>query len=92
MKFFNCRSNSLRLWMPQLFAMIESYKSTFMKNDNHVSGLQSSFCYMLEKSSLNSTRYVNETISNDPVACVPVSYLSDVNKLRSQFMGSEFEK
>lgn len=83
MRFFNCRSNSLRLWMPQLFAMIESYKNTFMKNDNRVSSLQPSFCYMLgqEKLHLNSTRYVNETMNNDAFACVPVSYLSDVNKL-----------
>lgn len=82
MRFFNGRSNSLRLWMPQLFTMIENYKNTFMKNDN-VSSLQPSFCYMLgqEKSHFNSTGYVNETMSNDAVACVPVSYLSDVNKL-----------
>ncbi|XP_011256328.1 synaptic vesicle glycoprotein 2B isoform X1 [Camponotus floridanus] len=73
-------SNSLRLWMPQLFAMIESYKNTVMKNDNHVSGLQSSFCYMLgqEKLHLNSTRYINETINNDAVACVPMEMNSQV--------------
>ncbi|XP_029664933.1 synaptic vesicle glycoprotein 2B-like isoform X2 [Formica exsecta] len=72
-------SNSLRLWMPQLFAMIESYKSTLMKDDDHVSGLQPSFCYMLgqEKSYLNSTRYVNET-SNSTVACVPAELNSRV--------------
>ncbi|XP_014475721.1 PREDICTED: synaptic vesicle glycoprotein 2B [Dinoponera quadriceps] len=64
-------SNSLRLWMPQLFAMIESYKNNLLKDDKHALGLQPSFCYMLgqEKSHHNSTRYVNETM--DKVACVP---------------------
>ncbi|XP_072747274.1 synaptic vesicle glycoprotein 2B isoform X2 [Anoplolepis gracilipes] len=73
-------SNSLRLWMPQLFAMIESYKSTLMKNDKRISGLQPSFCYMLgqEKSHLNSTQYVNETINNSTVACVPAELNSQV--------------
>ncbi|XP_011161791.1 synaptic vesicle glycoprotein 2B isoform X2 [Solenopsis invicta] len=72
-------SNSLRLWMPQLFAMIESYKSTLMKNDNHISGLQPSFCYMLgqEKSHLNSTQYA-ETLSNSTVVCVPAELNSRV--------------
>lgn len=73
-------SNSLRLWMPQLFAMIESYKSTLMKNDSHVSGLQPSFCYMLvqEESFLNSTRYVNETINNGTVTCISAELNSRV--------------
>ncbi|CAL1685405.1 unnamed protein product [Lasius platythorax] len=73
-------SNSLRLWMPQLFAMIESYKSTLMKNDNRVSGLQPSFCYMLiqENLYLNSTRYANEMINNGTVACVPAELNSRV--------------
>lgn len=65
-------SNSLRLWMPQLFAMIESYKNNLMKNDNHVSGLQPSFCYMLgqEKAYVNLTHY-NGTMSNATSVCVP---------------------
>ncbi|XP_036148694.1 synaptic vesicle glycoprotein 2C isoform X4 [Monomorium pharaonis] len=72
-------SNSLRLWMPQLFAMIESYKSTLMKNDSHISGLQPSFCYMLgqEKSHLNLTQYVSKT-SNFTVVCVPAELNSRV--------------
>ncbi|XP_011872585.1 PREDICTED: synaptic vesicle glycoprotein 2B-like isoform X2 [Vollenhovia emeryi] len=72
-------SNSLRLWMPQLFAMIESYKNTLMKNDSHVSGLQPSFCYMLgqEQSYLNSTQYINETMSNSTV-CIPAELNSRV--------------
>ncbi|XP_011700162.1 PREDICTED: synaptic vesicle glycoprotein 2B-like isoform X2 [Wasmannia auropunctata] len=65
-------SNSLRLWLPQLFAMIESYKSTLMKDDSHVTGLQPSFCYMLgqEKSLLNSTHYANENMGNVTTVCV----------------------
>ncbi|XP_018392665.1 PREDICTED: synaptic vesicle glycoprotein 2B-like isoform X1 [Cyphomyrmex costatus] len=74
-------SNSLRLWMPQLFAMIENYKSTVMKkNNNHMSGLQPSFCYMLtqEKSYLNSTHYANNIISNSTAVCVPAELNSRV--------------
>ncbi|XP_011136258.1 synaptic vesicle glycoprotein 2B isoform X1 [Harpegnathos saltator] len=66
-------SNSLRLWMPQLFAMIESYKNTVERDAlGHALGLQPSFCYMLgkEKSQHNSTRYVNETMDNVAAACV----------------------
>ncbi|XP_026824630.1 synaptic vesicle glycoprotein 2C isoform X1 [Ooceraea biroi] len=72
-------SNSLRLWMPQLFAMIESYKSNLMKGDNRVSGLQSSFCYMLgqEKAYVNRTHY-NETINNVTATCVPAELNSRV--------------
>ncbi|XP_011647547.1 synaptic vesicle glycoprotein 2B-like isoform X1 [Pogonomyrmex barbatus] len=72
-------SNSLRLWMPQLFAMIESYKSTIMAADTRVSGLQPSFCYMLgqEQSYLNSTQYANKT-SNSTVTCVPAELNSRV--------------
>ncbi|XP_020295675.1 synaptic vesicle glycoprotein 2B-like isoform X2 [Pseudomyrmex gracilis] len=67
-------SNSLRLWMPQLFAMIESYKS-FMKNDTETMSGSPSFCYMLgqEKLYLNSTHYsVNQT-TNGAVNNVCVS-------------------
>ncbi|XP_067209319.1 synaptic vesicle glycoprotein 2B-like isoform X2 [Linepithema humile] len=73
-------SNSLRLWMPQLFAMIESYKSTLMKNDKRVLGFQPSFCYMLgqEKAYLNATRYINETLSNATAVCVPAELNSRV--------------
>ncbi|XP_018343474.1 PREDICTED: LOW QUALITY PROTEIN: synaptic vesicle glycoprotein 2B-like [Trachymyrmex septentrionalis] len=73
-------SNSLRLWMPQLFAMIENYKNTVMKDDNHISGLQRSFCYMLdqEESYLNSTYYANNTIGNSTAVCVPVELNSRV--------------
>lgn len=62
--------------MPQLFAMIESYKNTLAEDDKDALGLQPSFCYMLgqEKSRRNSTRDVNETIAvNVAVSCVPVS-------------------
>ncbi|KAL0125810.1 hypothetical protein PUN28_004699 [Cardiocondyla obscurior] len=73
-------SNSLRLWMPQLFAMIESYKSTLMKNDSHVSSFQPSFCYMLgqEQSYLNSTQYSNASTSNSTTICVPAELNSTV--------------
>ncbi|XP_018050399.1 PREDICTED: synaptic vesicle glycoprotein 2B-like [Atta colombica] len=73
-------SNSLRLWMPQLFAMIENYKNTVMKDDNHISGLQPSFCYMLgqEESYLNSTYYANNTIGNSTAVCVPAELNSRV--------------
>lgn len=59
--------------MPQLFAMIESYKSNLMKDDSRVSGLQPSFCYMLgqEKAYVDFTHY-NETMSNATAVCVPV--------------------
>lgn len=61
--------------MPQLFAMIESYKSTLMKENKPVSGLQPSFCYMLgqEKAHHNFTQYANKTMSDIAVECVPVS-------------------
>ncbi|XP_071554295.1 synaptic vesicle glycoprotein 2B isoform X2 [Temnothorax nylanderi] len=73
-------SNSLRLWLPQLFAMIESYKSTLMKDDSQVSGLQPSFCYMLgqEKSHHNSTQYINEMMHNSTTICVPAELNSRV--------------
>ncbi|XP_018368984.1 PREDICTED: synaptic vesicle glycoprotein 2B-like [Trachymyrmex cornetzi] len=73
-------SNSLRLWMPQLFAMIENYKNTVMKDDNHISGLQPSFCYMLgqEESYLKSMHYANNTIGNSTTVCVPVELNSRV--------------
>ncbi|XP_029154917.1 synaptic vesicle glycoprotein 2B-like isoform X1 [Nylanderia fulva] len=73
-------SNSLRLWMPQLFVMIESYKRNLMKNDSHISGVQPSFCYMLvqEESYLNSTRYVNKMMNNDTFTCVPAELNAQV--------------
>ncbi|XP_024883775.1 synaptic vesicle glycoprotein 2B-like isoform X1 [Temnothorax curvispinosus] len=73
-------SNSLRLWLPQLFAMIESYKSTLMKDDSQVSGLQPTFCYMLgqEKSHYNSTQYINEMMHNSTTICVPAELNSRV--------------
>ncbi|KAG7204447.1 hypothetical protein KM043_004883 [Ampulex compressa] len=64
-------SNSLRLWMPQLFAMIESYKA------NHtmvsVSGRQPSFCHMLGQERTNNSSavsFVNHTLS-EITTCTP---------------------
>ncbi|XP_011067733.1 PREDICTED: synaptic vesicle glycoprotein 2C-like isoform X4 [Acromyrmex echinatior] len=73
-------SNSLRLWMPQLFAMIENYKNTVRKDDNHILGLQPSFCYMLdqEESYLNSMYYANNTIGNSMAVCVSAELNSRV--------------
>ncbi|XP_077268779.1 synaptic vesicle glycoprotein 2B isoform X2 [Temnothorax americanus] len=73
-------SNSLRLWLPQLFAMIESYKSTLMKDDSQVSGLQPTFCYMLgqEESHHNSTQYINEMMHNSTTICIPAELNSRV--------------
>ncbi|KAH0955379.1 hypothetical protein HN011_005460 [Eciton burchellii] len=73
-------SNSLRLWMPQLFAMIESYKSNLMKDGNRISGLQSSFCYILSHQKsyhVNSSRY-NETTSNATTICIQADLNSRV--------------
>lgn len=67
-----------------MFAMIESYKNILTEDDSHASGSQPSFCYMLgrENSHHNSTRYVNDTMSNVTTACIPVS--SDVSRTCSK--------
>lgn len=71
-------SNSLRLWMPQLFSLIESYKVSHVKKD-HL-GIQPSFCYMLnhrKPSHDNVTMIVNAT-AEAAVACVPAELNSRV--------------
>ncbi|XP_047348212.1 synaptic vesicle glycoprotein 2B-like isoform X3 [Vespa velutina] len=71
-------SNSLRLWMPQLFSLIESYKVNHVLKDQM--GSQPSFCYMLnspEKSNDNVTIIVNSTVEA-VVACVSTELNSTV--------------
>ncbi|KAL2733928.1 synaptic vesicle glycoprotein 2B-like isoform X4 [Vespula squamosa] len=71
-------SNSLRLWMPQLFSLIESYKVSHVLKDQM--GSQPSFCYMLnspEKSNDNVTVIVNST-AEAVVACVSTELNSTV--------------
>lgn len=73
--------------MPQLFAMIESYKNTVTNNGTHTSSLQPSFCYMLgqEKLHHNPSRYMNET-TNTVTKCIPVSYAQyQSNKIYSDY-------
>lgn len=68
-------SNSLRLWMPQLFAMIESFKSN-MLNEDH-SGVQPAFCYMLGQHPNASILTKNETVVGTYV-CKPSELNSTV--------------
>lgn len=66
------RSNSIRLWMPQLFTMMEQFKNDYSKYE--YSSSQPRFCYMLGQQGANhtfSTSFVNETL-NAAHTCVPV--------------------
>lgn len=66
------RSNSIRLWMPQLFTMMEQFKNDDSKYE--YSSSQPRFCYMLGQQGANhsfSTSFVNETL-NAVHTCVPV--------------------
>ncbi|KZC12040.1 Synaptic vesicle glycoprotein 2C, partial [Dufourea novaeangliae] len=56
-------SNSIRLWMPQLFTMMEHFKSNYTKVE--YSSTQPRFCYMLgqrQSNSSSSGSFVNETL------------------------------
>ncbi|XP_066590146.1 synaptic vesicle glycoprotein 2B-like isoform X3 [Prorops nasuta] len=72
-------SNSLRLWMPQLFAMIEAYKSTHIE-DSSIS--HPSVCYMFETKDLsaNSTNrfYYNATSTISTPTCTTTQLNSTV--------------
>lgn len=65
------RSNSLRLWMPQLFAMIETYEQL---HPTTASQPKPTMCHILEatKQTANDFNSTNATISGAPV-CTAVS-------------------
>ena len=68
-KFSNFfRSNSIRLWMPQLFTMMENFKSNYTIQE--YSSSQPRFCYMLGQQQSNSSS-LSETL-NVAHACIPV--------------------
>ncbi|XP_076163004.1 synaptic vesicle glycoprotein 2B isoform X2 [Ptiloglossa arizonensis] len=64
-------SNSIRLWMPQLFTMMEHFKNNHTKME--YSNTQPRFCYMLGQRQTNhssSASFINETV--DVVhECIP---------------------
>ncbi|XP_078036354.1 synaptic vesicle glycoprotein 2B isoform X2 [Augochlora pura] len=65
-------SNSIRLWMPQLFSMMEYFKHNHAKID--YSSSQPRFCYMLGQEPANSsstTSFANETLSAATEVCIP---------------------
>ncbi|XP_026670925.1 synaptic vesicle glycoprotein 2B isoform X2 [Ceratina calcarata] len=71
-------SNSIRLWMPQLFTMMEQFKKEYV-DDEHFDS-QPRFCYMLGQRKDNgssSNSFVNETLS---IAdnCIPAEFNSKV--------------
>ncbi|CAD1469208.1 unnamed protein product, partial [Heterotrigona itama] len=72
-------SNSIRLWMPQLFTMMEQFKNDYLKHE--YSSSQPRFCYMLGQqqgtSHNSSTSFTNETL-NVAHACVPAELNSKV--------------
>ncbi|XP_043489592.1 synaptic vesicle glycoprotein 2B-like [Polistes fuscatus] len=71
-------SNSLRLWMPQLFSLIESYKINHVEKD-HVDS-RPSFCYIFnttENNNDNVTTFVNTTVAT-VVDCVSTELNSTV--------------
>ncbi|XP_033319766.1 synaptic vesicle glycoprotein 2C-like isoform X2 [Bombus bifarius] len=71
-------SNSIRLWMPQLFTMMEQFKNDDSKYE--YSSSQPRFCYMLGQQGANhnfSTSFVNETL-NAVHTCVPMDLNSKV--------------
>ncbi|XP_043507973.1 synaptic vesicle glycoprotein 2B-like isoform X2 [Frieseomelitta varia] len=71
-------SNSIRLWMPQLFTMMEQFKNDDLKHE--YSSSQPRFCYMLgqQGTSYNSsTSFINETL-NVAHTCVPAELNSKV--------------
>ncbi|XP_076231040.1 synaptic vesicle glycoprotein 2B [Calliopsis andreniformis] len=63
-------SNSIRLWMPQLFTMMEHFKSNYTKAD--YSSTQPRFCYMLgQRQANNSSATILDETSNVAHACIP---------------------
>ncbi|OAD61788.1 Synaptic vesicle glycoprotein 2C, partial [Eufriesea mexicana] len=71
-------SNSIRLWMPQLFTMMEHFKNDYTKTE--YSSSQPRFCYMLGQRQANhssSISFVNETI-NATHTCIPAELNSKV--------------
>lgn len=71
-------SNSIRLWMPQLFTMMEHFKKEYADDENF--GSQPRFCYMLGQRKENGSTadsLVNSTLS---VAdnCIPAELNSKV--------------
>ncbi|KOX69091.1 Synaptic vesicle glycoprotein 2C [Melipona quadrifasciata] len=72
-------SNSIRLWMPQLFTMMEHFKHDYLKHE--YSSSQPRFCYMLGQqqgtSHNSSTSFTNETL-NVAHTCVPAELNSKV--------------
>ncbi|KAK0183427.1 hypothetical protein PV327_001471 [Microctonus hyperodae] len=70
-------SNTLRLWMPQLFSMIETYEEMHPQN---ISGPYPSICVMLERTNStfhNVNTYVNHTMIVEKI-CAPVVLNSTV--------------
>ncbi|KAG6798478.1 synaptic vesicle glycoprotein 2C isoform X1 [Apis mellifera caucasica] len=67
-------SNSIRLWMPQLFTMMENFKSNYTIQE--YSSSQPRFCYMLGQQQSNSSS-LSETL-NVAHACIPVELNSKV--------------
>ncbi|XP_024943449.1 synaptic vesicle glycoprotein 2B isoform X2 [Cephus cinctus] len=59
-------SNSLRLWMPQLFAMIETYQSMHPLES---SGSYPSVCYMLDKTNYRPQSNITIGSTNNPNTC-----------------------
>ncbi|CAL7938600.1 unnamed protein product [Xylocopa violacea] len=71
-------SNSIRLWMPQLFTMMEHFKDDYMKHEYLSS--QPRFCYMLGQRQTNhsfASSFVNETF-NVTHPCIPAELNSKV--------------
>nr|XP_012141523.1 PREDICTED: synaptic vesicle glycoprotein 2C-like isoform X1 [Megachile rotundata] len=71
-------SNSIRLWMPQLFTMMEHFKHDYMKQE--YSSSQPRFCYMLGQQQSNHSSFSsfkNET-SNVAHECIPAELNSTV--------------
>ena len=62
------RSNSLRLWMPQLFSMIETYTAA---HPTPVSGRAPTICEMLDSSNYFNFSRPNNT-SNSVPECTEV--------------------
>ncbi|XP_076382298.1 synaptic vesicle glycoprotein 2B isoform X2 [Megalopta genalis] len=65
-------SNSIRLWMPQLFSMMEHFKNNYAKLE--YSSSQPRFCYMLGQGpaeSSSGTSFANATLSTATEVCIP---------------------
>ena len=71
-------SNSIRLWMPQLFTMMEHFKSNYTKPE-YIS-TQPRFCYMLGQRQTNNSSSASVTTETLDVAheCIPAVLNSKV--------------